>query len=53
MEAIAHLHTKASSPPMADGAALVFVGDAAAAERTGMRPRARVCRRRPARWTRW
>ena len=39
---IRHLHTKATSPPMADAAALVLVGSAAAAARAGMRPRARI-----------
>ena len=37
-----HLHTRASSPSLADAAALVVVGDRAAAERTGLAPRARI-----------
>ncbi|HUQ06887.1 MAG TPA: acetyl-CoA C-acyltransferase [Kofleriaceae bacterium] len=39
---VLHLHTRASSPPLADAAALVVVGDRAAAERTGLAPRARI-----------
>ncbi|WP_067485873.1 acetyl-CoA C-acyltransferase [Actinomadura hibisca] len=39
---IRHLHTVGTSPALADGAALVLLGDAAAAEATGLRPRARV-----------
>ncbi len=37
-----HLHTRASSPSLADAAALAVVGDRAAGERTGMKPRARI-----------
>ena len=37
-----HEHTRASSPPLADGAALLLVGTAAAAARLGLAPRARV-----------
>ncbi|MCB9561882.1 MAG: acetyl-CoA C-acyltransferase [Kofleriaceae bacterium] len=40
--AIRHLHTRASSPALADGAALLVLGDAATAARLGLRPRARV-----------
>ena len=39
---IAHLHTVATSPAMADGAALLLVGDEQSGRRLGMRPRARV-----------
>ena len=37
-----HLHTAGTSPQMADGAALLLLGDQAAAERAGLRPRARI-----------
>lgn len=37
-----HLHTVGSSPQMADGASLLLVGDAAAAERLGLTPVARI-----------
>jgi acetyl-CoA C-acetyltransferase len=40
--AIAHRHTVGTSPALADGAALVLLGSGAAAEATGLRPRARV-----------
>jgi acetyl-CoA C-acetyltransferase len=40
--AVRHLHTRATSPSMADGAGLVLVGSAQAAERLGLAPRARV-----------
>ena len=39
---IDHLHTVGTSPQMADAAALLLLGDEAAAARTGLRPRARV-----------
>lgn len=39
---IRHVHTKGSSPSLADAAALVALGDRAAAERTGLSPRARI-----------
>jgi acetyl-CoA C-acetyltransferase len=39
---IRHLHTRASSPALADAAALVVVGDRAAADRIGLAPRARI-----------
>ena len=39
---IRHLHTRLTSPALADAAALVVIGDRAAAERTGLRPRARI-----------
>lgn len=42
LTAIHHVHTKGSSPSLADAAALVVVGDRAAAERTGLVPRARI-----------
>jgi acetyl-CoA C-acetyltransferase len=37
-----HLHTVGTSPQMADAAALLLVGDAAASARLGLRPRARI-----------
>ena len=37
-----HLHTVGTSPQMADGAAVLLLGDGAAADRLGLRPRARV-----------
>jgi len=40
--AVRHLHTRATSPSMADGAGLVLLGSARAAERLGLAPRARV-----------
>lgn len=39
---IAHHHTRASSPALADGAALVVLGDDAAARRSGRSPLARI-----------
>jgi acetyl-CoA C-acetyltransferase len=39
---IRHLHTKASSPPLADAAALLVLGDQTAARRLELRPRARI-----------
>lgn len=39
---IQHLHTVGTSPAMADGAALLLIGNEEAARRTGLRPRARV-----------
>lgn len=39
---IQHLHTVGTSPALADGAALLLIGDADSAERAGLRPRARV-----------
>ena len=40
--AVRHLHTRATSPSMADGAGLLLLGSARAAERLGLAPRARV-----------
>jgi acetyl-CoA C-acetyltransferase len=40
--AVRHLHTRASSPALADAAALVVIGDARAAARAGLAPRARI-----------
>ncbi|MFJ2774545.1 acetyl-CoA C-acyltransferase [Streptomyces sp. NPDC087300] len=37
-----HLHTVGTSPALADGAALLVLGSRSAAERAGMRPRARI-----------
>ena len=42
LSAIPHIHTRGSSPSLADAAALVAVGDLAAAERCGLAPRARI-----------
>ena len=42
LAAIHHVHTRGSSPSLADAAALVVIGDHAAAERTGLTPRARI-----------
>ncbi|WP_019631215.1 acetyl-CoA C-acyltransferase [Actinomadura atramentaria] len=39
---IRHPHTVGTSPALADGAALLLLGDAAAAEAAGLRPRARI-----------
>ena len=39
---VRHLHTRASSPALADAAALVVVVDRATAEGRGLRPRARI-----------
>ena len=42
LTAIRHVHTRGTSPSLADAAALVVVGDRAAADRLGLRPRARI-----------
>lgn len=39
---IAHLHTVATSPAMADGAALLLLGDEQVGIQAGLRPRARI-----------
>lgn len=39
---VRHLHTVGTSPQMADGAALLLLGSAAAADRAGLQPRARI-----------
>ena len=39
---IRHLHTVGNSPAIVDGAGLVVLGDGLAAQRTGLRPRARI-----------
>lgn len=39
---LSHLHTVATSPAMADGAALLLLGTEAAAEESGIRPRGRI-----------
>jgi len=39
---LAHDHTRASSPALADGAALVAIGNLATAERLGLTPHARI-----------
>jgi len=41
-EAIRHIHTAGNSPAMADGAALLLVGDAALGEQLRQQPRARI-----------
>ena len=42
LASIAHRHTRASSPPLADAACLLVIGDLAAASRHGLTPRARI-----------
>jgi acetyl-CoA C-acetyltransferase len=42
LEAIHHVHTAGNSPTMADGAAVVLIGDAALADELDRRPRARI-----------
>ena len=42
VEAIEHVHTAGNSSGIVDGAALVLIGGAAAGERLGLRPRARI-----------
>lgn len=42
LSSIRHVHTKGSSPSLADAAALAVIGDRAAAERTDLAPRARI-----------
>jgi len=42
LAAIRHLHTRGSSPSLADAAALVALGDRATADRLGISPRARI-----------
>ncbi len=42
LAAIRHIHTRGTSPSLADAAALVVLGDRAAADRTGLTPRARI-----------
>ncbi|MEQ8514826.1 MAG: acetyl-CoA C-acyltransferase [Chromatocurvus sp.] len=42
LDAISHIHTAGNSPAMADGAALVLVGDNELASRCGISPRARI-----------
>ena len=39
---IHHVHTRGSSPSLADAAGLLAIGDRATAERTGLAPRARI-----------
>ena len=39
-----HRHTRASSPPLADAAAMLVLADAEGARRCGLRPRARIVR---------
>ena len=43
LQQIEHIHTAGNSPAMADGAALVLVGNQALGERLGHQPRARIC----------
>lgn len=42
VDEIKHLHTVGTSPAMADGAALLLLGDEPTAERTGLTPRGRI-----------
>lgn len=42
LDAIAHIHTAGNSPAMADGAAVVLLGDESLAQALGVQPRARV-----------
>lgn len=42
LDAINHIHTAGNSPAMADGAALLLVGDNELASRCGLTPRARI-----------
>jgi acetyl-CoA C-acetyltransferase len=42
VSSIEHLHTVGTSPAMADASALLLIGSAAAAERAGLAPRARI-----------
>ncbi len=42
LDAVNHVHHAGNSPAMADGAAAVLVGSAAALERAGLTPRARI-----------
>ena len=42
LDSISHIHTAGNSPAMADGAALVLVGDSELASRCGLSPRARI-----------
>lgn len=42
LNTISHIHTAGNSPAMADGAALVLVGDNELASRCGLSPRARI-----------
>lgn len=42
LDAVNHIHTAGNSPAMADGAALLLVGDNELASRCGLTPRARI-----------
>ncbi|TQS41941.1 acetyl-CoA C-acyltransferase [Cryptosporangium phraense] len=42
VDRIDHLHTVGTSPAMADASALLLIGNETAAERAGLRPRARI-----------
>lgn len=42
VDAITHLHTVGTSPAMADGAALLLIGDEPSGRRAGLQPRGRV-----------
>ena len=42
LDRVAHVHHAGNSPAMADGASAVLLGTAAAAERAGLKPRARI-----------
>jgi acetyl-CoA C-acetyltransferase len=45
LKQIEHVHTVANAPCMADGAALVLIGDEAAIRSAGLKPRARIVAR--------
>ncbi len=45
LEAVAHLHSVAHCPPMADGAALALIGSKGAGEAAGLKPKARILAR--------
>lgn len=42
LSSIRHLHTRGTSPSLADGAGLILVGDESASRRVGVTPRARI-----------
>ena len=42
IDEVSYLHSVANCPPLADGTACVLIGDKAAGERAGLKPRARI-----------
>ncbi|MFO0624141.1 MAG: hypothetical protein U0325_00875 [Polyangiales bacterium] len=50
---VEHLHTRASSPPLADAAAMLVLADAEGARRCGLRPARASCAPRASRSTPW